>query len=298
MDVTKTKKNDITTSKMSTNLLIGKIQASDIGFAEEPPVLNPMYVPSNLAIGDNIEIFCIVKRGSYPVQIEWFHNDKKVTSIQKYKITNSESSSHLSIGKIQPDDIGNYTCIAKNRFGQDSNTVILIIEDGMAEEPVLNPLLIPPNLSLGDNIELLCTLKRGSLPLTFKWLHNEVDVTQILKSKIAVNKMSTHFSIGKIQATDIGNYTCVVSNRFGEDKGTLQVIIDGNFGEGEAPVLNPMFIPPNLAVGDMTELTCTVKEEACLFHSRGETADDPPVLNPLVTPPNLALGDITELFAP
>ncbi|GIY51862.1 titin [Caerostris darwini] len=280
-DVTETKKNDITTSKMSTSLLIGKIQATDIGnytcvvnnrmgedrasvqvliegFAEEPPVLNPMYVPPNLAIGDNIEIFCIVKRGSYPVQIEWFHNDKKVTSVQKYKITSSESSSHLSIGKIQPDDIGNYTCIAKNRYGQDSNTVVLIIEDGMAEEPVLNPLLIPPNLSLGDNIELLCTLKRGSLPLTFKWLHNEVDVTQKLKSKIAVNKMSTHFSIGKIQATDIGNYTCVVSNRFGDDKGTLQVIIDA-FGEGEAPVLNPMFIPPNLAVGDMTELTCTVK---------------------------------------
>ncbi|GFS39582.1 titin [Trichonephila inaurata madagascariensis] len=228
------------------------------GSSDEQPVLNPMYVPPNLSIGDNIELYCIVKRGSYPVQIQWLHNDKKVTSMQKYKIINSESSSHLSIGKIQPEDIGNYTCVAKNRFGQDSNTVTLIIEDGNTEEPVLNPLLIPPNLSLGDNIELLCTLKRGSLPLSFKWLHNGKDVTEKMRDKIITSKMSTHLSIGKIQATDIGNYTCVVRNNVGEDRCTLQVIIDV-CGEEQSPVLNPMFIPPNLAIGDMTELTCTVK---------------------------------------
>ncbi|GBM66125.1 Titin [Araneus ventricosus] len=277
-DITIINQNNIIVSKMSTSLSIGKIEASDIGnytcvvsnrmgedtatvqvliegVSEEPPVLNPMYVPPNLAIGDNIELSCIVKRGSYPVQLEWLHNDQKVTSLRKYKIINSESSSHLSIGKIQPEDIGNYTCVAKNRYGHDSNTVVLIIE---AEEPVLNPLLIPPNLSLGDNIELMCTLKRGSLPLTFKWLHNGIDVTEKMKKKIGMNQMSTYLSIGKLQASDIGNYTCVINNRVGEDRVNVQVLIDA-CGEGEKPVLNPMFIPPNLAVGDMTELTCTVK---------------------------------------
>lgn len=97
-------------------------------FADEKPVLNPMFVPPNLAIGDNIELSCIVKRGSYPVQIEWMHNFKKVTALQKYKVTLSESSSHLSIGKIQANDIGNYTCVASNRFGTDRETVVLTIE--------------------------------------------------------------------------------------------------------------------------------------------------------------------------
>ncbi|GFS81160.1 titin [Trichonephila clavipes] len=275
------KQKKIAINERSSHFSIGHIKADDIGnytciasnkygkdsktasviiegSSDEQPVLNPMYVPPNLSIGDNIELSCIVKRGSYPVQIQWLHNDKKVTSLQKYKIINSESSSHLSIGKIQPEDIGNYTCVAKNRFGHDSNTVVLIIEDGNTEEPVLNPLLIPPNLSLGDNIDLLCTLKRGSSPFSFKWLHNGKDVTEKMRDKIIMSKMSTHLSIGKIQATDIGNYTCVVRNNVGEDRGTLQVIIDV-WGEDQSPVLNPMFIPPNLAIGDMTELSCTVK---------------------------------------
>ncbi|GFS44503.1 titin [Nephila pilipes] len=263
----------------------------------QPPILTPMFVPPNLAINDITEIYCNIKRGSFPVTFSWFHNDEEITGLKNYKIINSETSSHLSIGKIQASDIGNYTCKATNRFGYDSGTVSVLIEGHLfvlllqamrklniidkrqksygvpfiilislfvamkeiiAEEPVLNPLQIPPNLSLGDNTELLCTLKRGSLPLTFKWLHNGMDVTEKKKNDIVISKRSTLLSIGEIQASDIGNYTCVVSNRMGEDRSSVQVLIEG-YGKDEPPILNPMVIPPNLALGDMTELSCTVK---------------------------------------
>ncbi|KAF8764129.1 Titin like protein [Argiope bruennichi] len=224
-----------------------------------PTILTPMYVPPNLAIGDITEIYCNIKRGSFPVNFSWFHNNDELTNKQKYKITNSETSSHLYIGKIKASDIGNYTCIATNRFGQDSGMLSKMIfcyrkmiistkSEGIkcfmcmmfiylplnihivkAEEPVLNPLIIPPNLSLGDNTELLCTLKRGSLPFTFKWLHNGIDVTEKKKNNIGMSKMSTLLSIGKIQASDIGNYTCVVTNRLGEDRKSIQVLIEGQF---------------------------------------------------------------------
>ncbi|KAF8764131.1 hypothetical protein HNY73_022245 [Argiope bruennichi] len=255
-----------------------------LGVSEEPPVLNPMFVPPNLAIGDNIELSCIVKRGSYPVQLESF------LIAEKTHINHSFTTLIVAI-------------------------LTVIARVCVAEEPVLNPLLIPPNLSLGDNIELMCTLKRGNLPLTFRWLYNGIDITEKMKKKIGMNQMSTYLSIGKLQASDIGNYTCVVNNKVGEDRVNVQVLIDAinpdtslitviemiykryvDFSivlifiavylrkvccDGEMPVLNPMFIPPNLAVGDMTELTFE--------------ANDAPVLNPLLIPPNLALGDITEI---
>ncbi|XP_035214091.1 Down syndrome cell adhesion molecule-like protein Dscam2 [Stegodyphus dumicola] len=95
------------------------------------------------------------------------------------------------------------------------------------EAPVLNPLQIPPNLSIGDNTELLCTLKRGSSPLIFSWLYNGINITSRKKYKVTTTETSSLLSIGKIQASDIGNYTCVASNRLGEDSGTVRVVIEG-----------------------------------------------------------------------
>lgn len=94
----------------------------------QQPVLAPILVAPNLAIGDFTEIFCNIKRGSFPITFTWFHNNKEIIKNSKYRVSNSETSSHLSIGKIQASDIGNYTCLVANNFGQDSGTVSVIIE--------------------------------------------------------------------------------------------------------------------------------------------------------------------------
>ena len=45
-----------------------------------------------------------------------------------YKIEISDVSSTLKINKIDLNDVGNYTCVAKNTFGSDSQTVFLNIK--------------------------------------------------------------------------------------------------------------------------------------------------------------------------
>lgn len=62
------------------------------------------------------------------MEFKWMHDGKEVHSHQKYKITNGETNSYFSIGKIQAFDIGNYTCKAINAYGQDSKTDSVIIE--------------------------------------------------------------------------------------------------------------------------------------------------------------------------
>lgn len=92
---------------------------------------------------------------------------------------------------------------------------------------MLNPLLVPPNIAIGDITEISCTVKRGGQPITFKWLHNGKDIPGNSKYKIINLKTSSHFSIGEIQAVDIGNFTCVAHNAFGTDSKTENVFMEG-----------------------------------------------------------------------
>ncbi|GFS44506.1 titin [Nephila pilipes] len=275
-------KYKISSSKISTQFLIEKVTASDIGnysckasnaygedsktesviiegeMAEDIPILNPMFTPPSLALGDITELSCTVKRGTSPISFKWFHNEIEIRSHHKYKISSGKTSTQLSIGEIQAVDIGNYTCKAINAYGQDSKTESVIIEGVSSNEPpVLNPMVIPPNLSIGDIAEIFCSVKRGNFPVTFKWYHNGVEVTSHYKYKALNSKSSSHFTIGEIEATDIGNYTCVSSNQYGEDSKTQNLLIEVE--ASDAPVLNPLLIPPSLALGDITEIACSIK---------------------------------------
>ena len=68
-----------------------------------------------------------IEEGSFPIFFEWFKNSKplKPNPDVNYKIENSEMLSTLKIIKIDLNDVGNYTCIAKNTFGSDSQTIYL-----------------------------------------------------------------------------------------------------------------------------------------------------------------------------
>lgn len=96
--------------------------------ANDAPVLNTLFIPRNLAIGDITEIICTIKRGTLPVEFTWMHNGQEINSHSKYKITNSNRNSIFLIGPIQASDIGNFTCTVKNAYGVDSKTESLLME--------------------------------------------------------------------------------------------------------------------------------------------------------------------------
>ncbi|GFS81159.1 titin [Trichonephila clavipes] len=296
--------------------------------SEEQPALYPLMVPQNPSLGDSIEIVCTIKRGSLPVTFSWLHNGQVVSVEKQKKVMFNERSSHFSIGHIQSSDIGNYTCVVSNRYGEDRKTASVIIEGhDHRKQPILNPIVVPRNLSMGDIAEIFCSLRRGEFPVTFRWLHNGKDVSHQSKYKITTGESSSTIHIGKIQAIDIGNYTCVATNRYGKDEMTSNLLIESLCDD--PPVLNPMYIPPNLEIGDNIELSCIVKRgsspiqidwlhnakkisslqkrkiinyESSSHLSIGKIQHDdvddqqPPILTPMYVPPNLAINDITEIY--
>lgn len=87
--------------------------------------------------------------------------------------------------------------------------------------------MVPANPTLGDDADIVCKLRRGSGPVKFEWIHNGKQIPISRKSKVFTTERRSVFSMGNIQVTDIGNYTCVASNALGRDLKTESVLIEG-----------------------------------------------------------------------
>jgi len=84
----------------------------------------------NQTEGSYFQLFCTIQEGSLPLFFEWSKNGKslKASPDVNYKIESSDRFSTFTIAKIDRNDSGNYTCIVRNAFGSDSQSVLLSIK--------------------------------------------------------------------------------------------------------------------------------------------------------------------------
>ena len=73
---------------------------------------------------------CVVEKGSDPLFFQWSINGNNIKSSPDfhYKIDNFERFSTLTIEKLKRDDSANYGCVVSNRFGSDSQNVLLTVK--------------------------------------------------------------------------------------------------------------------------------------------------------------------------
>lgn len=93
--------------------------------------------------------------------------------------------------------------------------------------PVLHPLLIPPDLGLGDNLDITCSLKRGTLPVRFEWKINGKAGAEISGIRINTSEKRSVCIINSIRPEHIGNYTCEVSNSVGFARVETELRVEG-----------------------------------------------------------------------
>ncbi|RWS05571.1 Down syndrome cell adhesion molecule-like protein Dscam2 [Dinothrombium tinctorium] len=87
-----------------------------------------------------------------------------------------------------------------------------------AEPPKVQPMLTVPHLKEGMKFGALCTISQGTEPLRFQWFKNGFPISNhILNLKIETSSIVSNLIFEKITRADSANYTCVVSNSFGED---------------------------------------------------------------------------------
>jgi len=83
-------------------------------------------------IDTKFKVFCSVQTGSKPFLFEWLKNGHILPFGANYQVESSEDDSLLTIFKLSPNDSGNYSCVAKNQFGSDSQSTLLSVK-GLSE---------------------------------------------------------------------------------------------------------------------------------------------------------------------
>lgn len=71
---------------------------------------------------------------------------------------------------------------------------------------------------------------QGDYPFTFKWFFNNRPIYYKTRAKVTqVNRRSSNMVIEAVNAKDMGNYTCVVTNRAGTSSTTAILTVKGLF---------------------------------------------------------------------
>ena len=91
--------------------------------ANNPVVIQEVFVPKNLAQNQTVRLICALLSGEQPVSFEWYFNDRKLIENSNRKIKTGEDSSDLIIKSLSVDDIGRYQCSSSNELGSDRREV-------------------------------------------------------------------------------------------------------------------------------------------------------------------------------
>ncbi|KAK8785232.1 hypothetical protein V5799_008415 [Amblyomma americanum] len=217
-----------------------------------PPKVFEFTFPPEVALGDEILVGCVVKKGAHgPYHFTWQRDGRDLESSDRLSVFGqSRTSVALRIMGVRPEDVGNYTCVASNSFGSDSFTAPLVVHVA----PKLQSAGFPAEISLGDDTAAVCLVTKGSSgPFRMAWLKNGKEVGNGDRVTVAVKARTAVLSIEDIRVDDIGNYTCTATNLFGKDALTIPLLV-------KAPKVGKFGFPPDVALGDEIIETCLVKK--------------------------------------
>ncbi|XP_053205985.1 cell adhesion molecule DSCAM-like isoform X3 [Panonychus citri] len=172
--------------------------------ANDPPKIQPFNFPSDLQLNQPIIVtFCTAYSSDKPITFEWLKDGKAIAGQSEDTIIkNHEMFSILELKNLKANQIGNYTCVASNRFGIDSFTSSLLMKAPpyWIKEPES---MI--NATIGQPLAINCSSSGYPIPrVTWKSLANNQQLTTSLSSSVLFFQ--------SVNPSDGGNYICYSEN--------------------------------------------------------------------------------------
>ncbi|CAN8002018.1 unnamed protein product [Ixodes hexagonus] len=193
------------------------------------PRIQPFSFPTNPPLGKDVAVSCFVIEGQQPLTFQWFKNDRRINTDVKLTIELvSGKMATLAVHQISAEDIGNYTCRVSNAAGSDLFTSELVLRS-ISDVPRLQPFLFPRHEQMPKKVIVHCVVLEGNEPFKFTWLKDGATLTNSRRLQVKVSEAVSSLTIVDLNAEDIGNYTCVVTNAAGSDSFTSQLLVTGEF---------------------------------------------------------------------
>ncbi|XP_042905540.1 neurofascin-like isoform X2 [Parasteatoda tepidariorum] len=188
---------------------------------KEPPKIIPMNFAQMIYVGGKASVPCLVSGGTTPIKFSWFKNHKDVIhDSSKIEVSNLKDASILTIEPVSLDDAGNYSCTARNSFGNDTASATLVVEAPLRwlKEP------FDVEVAEGSEAHLVCVVS-GSPQPHYTWTKIE-DYNH--EKTIIINSVDGDLVFRETKISDAGTYTCRVQNGVGEPlEKSVKVVVHG-----------------------------------------------------------------------
>ncbi|XP_023314212.1 hemicentin-2-like [Trichogramma pretiosum] len=218
-------------------------QISAISFGDEP-----------VNAGDIVSVLCTVTKGDFPLEIQWmFKGQPLLPTAGDVVISDSgKRGKQLTIEAVRAEHMGEYTCVASNVAGSTTRSAVLDVN--------VLPRLLP--FSLGDGplnsgqvVTVPCAVVEGDVPLKLSWTLNGQPISPHSGiSVLDLGERGAILSIGSVQASHAGNYTCTAENPAGKHELSAELIVN----------VHPRIVPfdfgnEQIYAGQTAQLACMVQ---------------------------------------
>uniref|UniRef100_A0A1A8P263 Contactin-3 n=1 Tax=Nothobranchius pienaari TaxID=704102 RepID=A0A1A8P263_9TELE len=183
-------------------------------------------------------VFSCEAQGHPPPFYRWKLNDSFILPSPGSRYSLMGGNLHIS-HLNKEEDVGIYQCLASNSFGtivsREASLHVAYLENFKTQRRS------PVRVREGQGVVLLCGPPPYSGELTFTWIFNAYPSFVIQDTRRFVSQKTGNLYIAKVEPSDVGNYTCVVTNTVTKSsvQGPLTPLVlrvDGVMGEYEPKI--------------------------------------------------------------
>ncbi|KAK0155729.1 Leucine-rich repeats and immunoglobulin-like domains protein 1 [Merluccius polli] len=185
---------------------------------------------------------------------------------------------------VKPEDMGVYSCTAKNTAGVVSANASLTV----LETPHLAQELEDRSVAVGDTVALQCKAL-GSPPPRISWLHND----QLLRpsDRLHFTPGNRLLVIGAARPEDAGRYTCLMSNTLGTERAHSRLQVSRRHGPcAAAGPAGPSTVTIGIIViAVVTSIVVTSLVWVCIIYQTRKKSEECSVTNTdeTIVPPDV-----------
>ena len=192
--------------------------------------------------GDSVDTFTIysrLTRGTEPVNVTWYYITSQGVRVL---IEDSDVADYVSVPQNNPYNLvfsqvgdaiqGSYLVVAENAYGRDTQLTNIGILPKW--DKTLSGMVTGSEASLGQTLfgrfgselRITGTVREGTEPWSFRWYYNGVEIVEGDDYSFEYSGNQATIVIDNFEDSDIGTYMAIVSNSYGQDTHTFNLMAE------------------------------------------------------------------------